>query len=364
MDFPFRSVLKKEHKSYAANINPPGDKLLDCSLGVNPYGYPKDIEKSIATFNWKKLINYPSSKILHNALRIYWEEIANFEEEEIILFDGSIQNLYSLNNIFSMSRKDEVIGFVPSFTDMVESVRSFEMKYCSIPLLNEKGLLNTEKLLESIGPRTSFVYIDRPNNPSGITINLKSLDKILKKAWVFNAYVVVDEAYGGFIPRDESALSLWENFDNLIVVRTFSKGFGLANLRCGYQIAPKEVTNILRKVTNPYMVSDFGRKICAEALDFPNFPLEHCSDFADVKKEIRRMCKLNLTMLPTDDRVPICTLKLNEAGDLQAMLLDQGVLAVSGRDFESLTERFVRIRIPRKEEKNQLLKAINTLDNI
>lgn len=363
MNFTFRPQLTKEVKSYASHTPVVTEALLDCSLGVNPYGFPPEVAEVMDRFEQRRLLDYPHSDMLYQALREYWKGITSLEVSHLTLANGSICGLYCLNNVFSQTQRREAVGFVPSFTDMVESVRNFGMTYRGVPMrLAEAGRADVNDLISALSDQTAFVYLDRPNNPTGQTLSLPDVEQVLTAARQVGAYVIVDEAYGDFIPRKESALAFWGRYDNLIVIKTFSKGFGLANLRGGYIVAPEEITGYLAKTSNPYLLSDLEREIFAEALRHPTHPTAHSTDFAAAKREITQRIGKRLTMLTTDERVPICTLALNEAGDLQKLLLEEGILTVSGVEFETLDRRFVRLRVPSAALAERLILAIERVE--
>jgi histidinol-phosphate aminotransferase len=93
-----------------------------------------------------------------------------------------------------------------------------------------------------------ILYIDSPNNPTGFQFKKEELTELIKK---FQGIVIIDEAYGEF--SDYSVASLTKKFDNLIVVKTFSKTFGLAGLRLGYVIASKKFIDVFSRVLQyPY----------------------------------------------------------------------------------------------------------------
>ena len=83
-----------------------------------------------------------------------------------------------------------------------------------------------EDLLPLLSEKTAFVYVDRPNNPTGQTLPLSEIEMLCRAAWDAGAYCVVDEAYGDFLPRSESTVALADRWENLIVIRSFSKGYG------------------------------------------------------------------------------------------------------------------------------------------
>ena len=359
MEFKFRTQLTQEIKSYAAHTPLVPEGTLDCSLGVNPYGYPEAAAEAIRSFDLHHLMDYPHSRVHYSALVEYWKGLADITEDEIFFSNGSICGLYCLNNIFSQAERSEVLGFIPTFTDMVESARSFGMSYRGVPArLEENCRMDASDLIAAIRPETAVVYIDRPNNPTGQTMPLADVKAILEAAKLNSSYVIVDEAYGDFIPRGESSMVLRADYENLIVIKTFSKGFGLANLRGGYIVANADVCGMLTRTSNPYIYSDLERAACAAALGCPEHPQAHAADFAAAKAAIAECSGKRLKLLETDGRVPIFTLALDEPGDLQEMLLKHGVLAVSGREFELLDERYVRIRVPTSDCADRLTAAV------
>ena len=134
----------------------------------------------------------------------------------------------------------------------------------------ENGRAAAEDLLPLLTEKTAFFYVDRPNNPTGQTMPLGDVERLCRAAAAAGAFCVVDEAYGDFLPREESAMTLMDRYDNLIIIRTFSKGFGLANLRAGYLVLPPKLTAMLRQCSNPYVLSDIQRRR-PDRSGFPDF---------------------------------------------------------------------------------------------
>jgi histidinol-phosphate aminotransferase len=202
--------------------------------------------------------------------------------------------------------------------------------------------------------------------------------------------VIIDEAYGDFMPKENSAVQLFSKYPNLAVVKTLSKAFGLAGLRAGYVIAHKDLIGYMRKMVNPYMVSELAREVAAEALKHPEF-LEKCrEDFAGMKAEIRDT--LNPPVIKVykkgegDDaetyekRMPgpaSGRLHMAETLDTNSLLLlyhddkdiklaeeflKRGVLVIDGYDFKGLDSTSARVRLPKKEEFPKLLEAIKEIN--
>ena len=361
-DFPFRPSLLTEPKSYAFNT-PQGADYLDCSMGVNPYGYPPEAAEAFRSFDVTKLADYPHSSVLVTALENYWAPYAEVTEDRLFFCEGSVSGIYCINNLFAESERNEVVGFAPAFTDAMESSRRYGMVYREVPIrLEENGRCAAEDLIAALSAKTAFVYVDRPNNPTGQTMPLKDVAALADASRKVGAWLLVDEAFGDFIPQDESALTLMKDYDNLFVLRTFSKGFGLPNLRAGYIVSPSEMTRLYWRCSNPYVLSDLKRSVCAAALKGAAHATAHAGDFVAVKQRIREAVSgSDFYMLQTDDRVPIFALASRREEDLQAVLLDAGLLTVSGHEFAGLGEQYVRIRIPVESQVSRMTETLSAL---
>ena len=363
MEYPFRKPLTVPSRSYAVATPPDPKFLLDCTMGVNPYGYPEAAAEAIHTMDLHHLQDYPHDTCLYQSVCSFWQDYTKLTEDMLFFSDGSVSGIYCLNNLFAQGIRNEIVGFFPTFTDMVESARRFGFQYRGVPMREgERGRAAAEDLLPYLSEKTAFFYLDRPNNPTGQTLPLSDIRHLCSAAASAGAYCVVDEAYGDFLPREESAMTLMDTFDNLIIIRTFSKGFGLANLRAGYLVQQSELTSMLRQCSNPYVLSDIQRRACAAALMEPGFPVSHAEDFSSAKQQILEKIGTRIRMLETDGRVPICTLMLREEGDLQRMLMEKGIYALSGCDFEGLNARYVRVCVPVKQSLPRLTDALEALE--
>ena len=363
MDYEFRPVLKKELLSYVVNMPEITEDTMDCSLGVNPYGYPEGVLEFTRQIDFTHMDAYPHDHSLTDKLIDYWKDVAPISKDEIFYCAGSVTGIYDVCVLFMQSERNEVIGFNPTFTDMAVSAGNYGFTYTGVQYDADKDIgPNLDNLLAALSDKTAFIYLDRPNNPLAFTLTLEQLERVVSAARDNGSYVFIDEAYAGFLPREESALALWDRYDNLIVLRSFSKGFGLANLRAGYLVTNAELHEMFVKAITPYVLSDMDTQICAKALEYPTHPQSHAQDIAEAKQAIREVIGKRIVMLPSDDRVPICTLMLTEEGNLQNLLLKYKVLAVSGVEYDGTDERYVRLRVTEKERMPELLKRLKAAE--
>ncbi|MEG0292150.1 MAG: aminotransferase class I/II-fold pyridoxal phosphate-dependent enzyme [Anaerovoracaceae bacterium] len=355
-----KELLEQEKNSYASDILVLPENGLDCSEGCNPYGFPDSVLE--IDYDFRKLAAYPHSQAPYDAIINYWKSNVNLEKENILLADGSIGAIYTVNNIFAIPGA-KVLGYAPQFTDYVANIKFCGMEYHGIQLKPENNYkLDTKEIYDAITPDLSIVYLDNPNNPTGQVIPLKEIEEIIIKAGSLGVCVIVDEAYGDFITKAESATTLLEKYENLIVLRTLSKGFGLAGVRAGFVLGSKPLIAYMKKTTNPYVLGDFSRELVATVLNGANNLESHIANFVTIKDRLISMDLPNITIAETDPRVPICLLiHKDENINLVDTLFQKGILSVPGGEFEGLGKNTARLRMPKIEDMDRFISIIASL---
>ncbi len=352
-----------EKNSYASDHIDLPEGGIDCSEGCNPYGFPKEIEKVLSSFDPSRFAPYPHSTAAYDGICNYWKEQCELKKENIMLSDGSIAALYIINNLFNV-KNAKIMGVAPQFTDFVANVRLLGMNYEPAYMKRENNFqINVDELLDGITEEVSMLYIDNPNNPTGQILDEHDIQRLLEKARECNVCLVVDEAYGDFMPKENSAVKFLNDYENLIVVRTLSKGFGLAGLRAGYILASESLISCMNKVSNPYQIGEFTRELVGAALNSPNNITDHMKYFVRQKGILREFLGNCLEMAKTSDTVSICLIyHKDQKVDLYKRFLEEGVLTVPGAEFEGLNSSYVRIRMPKMEEFHVLQKAVERIN--
>lgn len=203
---------------------------------------------------------YPDSdsKELREHLALYY----NCKAENILVGNGSSELISMVINAYC-DKGDEVISFVPSF--------SMYQTYCDLCGAEYVGVetdsdfsQNINKLIqkaEEINPK--IVILCNPNNPTGYITPREDVIKLLDS--VKNSIIIVDEAYADFF--ENSVLDLINSYENIIVMRTLSKAFGLAGLRVGSLIANEELVKYIWKVKVPYNLNILSQYAALKALN-------------------------------------------------------------------------------------------------
>lgn len=351
-------LLKFERKSYVHDLRElrkrgmSEEELLDCSFGENPFGCSPLVRRALLKIERSDVEKYPKQEYyseLKEKIAEYWSATAIIKH--ILLGAGSMYVLERINLLF-LGKGKKILGCCPQFTEFMTEAMLLGAKYECVPLLKEKNFkFDVETFLEKINDSYSLIYIDNPNNPTGQTIALKDIEEIVRKASRQDVPVIIDEAYGEFIEKKESAISLINVYDNLIVARSFSKGFGLPGLRVGYAVCGDLLGEFLKKVDVPFSVTSIAALLAQKALEDEEF-LQRC------REKIRRVkAKLiaefranNYIVSETSLVVPIFVVGREEKVDLYRNFLRRNVLTTPGAGFPGLGAKFVRIRTPREEE--------------
>lgn len=361
----FRESIRNMKKtSYAKETGQAVDTsgFMDCSNGINPFGISGRVLNSLKNFDVSELNTYPKPAYgLKKVIIEYWERVSLIDENQIILGDGSIELIYKINKLF-VDNKSLVMGYSPQFSDYVDDVHANGGIYESYVLEESNNFkMDPDRFIQMMDRKHSLFYLDNPNNPTGQVIGIDDLEKIIKKAAEFERPIIIDEAYGDFISRKMSAVSLVNKYKNLIVIRSLSKGLGLAGIRAGYMVTSKYIADQYRKISNPYEMNSIARHIAEAALKDCDF-MEVCSEKIVTSKRMFTESLKRLQVLETNESVPIMTLRHPDSNvDFEDLLLKQEVKAVSCRGFVGLGQNYVRMMI--NPDTESLILRIQRIEN-
>lgn len=270
-DEPFREKLRTMRSRDSYVIEDTVERFAE-RLGINTL----EITKLNANENFfiprEKLVGFVKEVADESDLRIYPQEethrlveklsdYVDVPQDCIMIGNGSDELIERVMQVF-VEKGDQALSISPTFSMYKHFVRLLGAEYVEVPLRKD-FTLDTERILNSVTPRTKILILCSPNNPTGNQFEMTDIESLLEG---FRGAVVVDEAYVEF--ADYSVTRLLREFDNLVVLRTFSKAFGLAGLRLGYGLANAELSTALtEKIQPPYPVSSMSLRMGAKLLD-------------------------------------------------------------------------------------------------
>lgn len=327
--------------------------IIDCSLGTNPFIDEKIIEKYIKECS-SEINKYPylQYELLKEELLNFWKKIISekIDKNNIAFGSGTMGILRNLSE-FLIREGTKVLGIAPQFPRFISEVELKKGIYEYYKLEksnNYKFIVND--FLKQINFNYIIISIENPNNPTGQIININDIEKVVAEAKKYNSMVIVDEAYGDYMPVDNSAISLVEKYDNVMVLRSASKFYGLPNHRIGYMFADKEIIKIYNEISIPFQFSDLSASIFIQILK--NYEkLEYTKlKTVEINEKIYNSIKEE-NYIYTSTRTPIFTVKSNKYENLTKKLIEKGILAEGCGYFMNLDDTYARIRINKDYEK-------------
>lgn len=227
----------------------------DVWLNANEYPVPVEFQLTQQNLN-----RYPECQPKQVIER--YAAYAGVKPEQVLVSRGADEGIELLVRAFCEPGEDAVLYCAPTYGMYSVSAEAFGVEYRTVQAL-EGWQLDLPAIAEKLDG-VKVVFVCSPNNPTGQLINPQDLRTLLEMTRG-KALVVADEAYIEFCPQATVAGWLKE-YPNLVVLRTLSKAFALAGLRCGFTLASEEIINLLLKVIAPYPLSTPVADIAAQAL--------------------------------------------------------------------------------------------------
>ncbi|WP_200550491.1 histidinol-phosphate transaminase [Kosakonia sp. LAM2021] len=191
-----------------------------------------------------------------------YAQYAGVKPEQVLVSRGADEGIELLIRAFCEPGKDAVLFCPPTYGMYSVSAETLGVEYRTVPALSD-WQLDLQGIADKLAG-VKIIYVCSPNNPTGQIINPQDF-RVLLEMTRGKAIVVADEAYIEFCPQ--ATLAGWlSEYPNLVVLRTLSKAFALAGLRCGFTLANEDVIALLLKVIAPYPLSTPVADIAAQAL--------------------------------------------------------------------------------------------------
>jgi histidinol-phosphate aminotransferase len=279
--------------------------------------------------------------------------IKKISPEHIFLGNGSDEAIDLLIRMSCEPGKDEIIIMPPTYGMYQVSADINNVKAVKVPLTPDFQL-DTKSVLDNITPDTKIIWICSPNNPTGNLLDRQSILQILQN---FDKLVVIDEAYVDFSP-ESSWIEELENYPNLVVLQTFSKAWGLANLRVGMAFANEMLIKVFNKIKAPYNINGLTQQLLTESLSDNSFVDAMVEKIAAEKEKlIQQLQKLPLVKKVYPSDANFLLVKFDRAAAVFHYLIEKKII-VRDRSKVRLTEGCLRISIGTVEENMALVEAI------
>lgn len=318
-------------------------EVVKLASNENPLGpSPKALE-AIAQMA-PKLHLYPD--ISSRTLRLALAKKLDIAPESLVFGNGSDDIIHLLGVTF-LEPGDEVIQADPSFV-RYEAAAVLNKALChKVPLTPDWGY-DLEALLRAVTSRTRLVFIANPNNPTGTILSRSGIEALLDRL-PEQAILVIDEAYYEYatgLPEYPECLDFVRNERNVVLLRTFSKAYGLAGLRIGYGIMRPEIAGWLERTREPFNVNLLAQTAAAAALEDEAFVAQTVAVNEEGKRTLYAAFEhLGLDYTPTYGNFIFVQVGRDGRAVADA-LLRRGVIVRFSPDFKSQTHLRVSIGTP------------------
>lgn len=281
-------------------------------------------------------------------------KVKSVSPENIFLGNGSDEAIDSVFRLFANPGKDKAIICPPTYGMYEVSANINDVEIVNIPLL-PNFQLDKIAILQTIAQDSTIklIFICSPNNPTGNLI--EGIEEIVEG---FDGIVVVDEAYVDFSP-ESSKLPVIEQYNNLIVLQTLSKAWGLAGVRVGFAFAQTEIIALLNKIKAPYNISTLNQQ---QALAKLSKPEEFEAERDEILTERERMEK-ELLQLPIVRKIypssaNFLLAEVDNANNVYNRLVAKNVVV---RNRDSIIKNCIRITVGTKQENDTLLTELKDI---
>jgi len=248
----------------AEELNIPVAKIIKLDGNENPYD---PLPEVIATLSSLKNISFYPDTLSSNLIKVLAKK-ENLETNNFIASSGSDELIELLIKAYA-NLSDTVLSVSPTFgmISFLAQVHGIKHVAVSQQLVKEEPfahyVLDEDQFFDE-AKQSKIVFIARPNNPDGSVVSENFIERLAS----LPVLVVIDEAYIEF--SGFQSLAKWvSQYDNLVVLRTFSKAYGLGGLRVGYGIMSNDIRKVIVSIKQPYNVNVAGQKAAVAALSSP-----------------------------------------------------------------------------------------------
>lgn len=327
--------------------------VVKLASNENPLGPSPAALKAVAK-QLDRLHYYPDGNCYQ--LRMALAKKFGIDPDEVIIGNGT-DELLTLITIAYINPDDEAVMAQPTFSEYEFALRLMGGTPRPVSLTGDGFNYDFDALAAAVNERTRLVFICSPNNPTGTIVQRKPLERFLASLPP-RILVVLDHAYVEYVtdPSHPDGLEYIKQERPLLVLRTFSKIYGLAGLRIGYAIAPAAVIADLNRVREPFNVNAAAQAAAAAALE----DSDHLARSRALTERGRRQLaagfeRMGLKAVPTEANFCFVDLKTDSRRIFEA-LLRRGVIVRSGDIFGYPTH--IRVTCGTEEQNHRFLAAL------
>ncbi len=350
----FRPEILREQPYVVGGMATPAVKL---NQNESPYDLPRDVKTMLVD----AFLNAPFNRYGSEqpfALRSVIADRYGVEPESVIVGNGSNELTYTLGLCF-IAPGTPVVLPAPMFSLFEKVVHLYGGRAVLVPPRADLSF-DVDALEAAIRTeKPAYTVVATPNNPTGLALSLADIERL---AAASAGLLVVDEAYGEFVPDTPSAVTLLDRYPNVLVMRTFSKAFGLAGLRVGYFVGHPGVIREMMKSRLPFVVDAIAEHIARWMCEHIARVEETAADLKVRTQRLRRdtAARPGVEALPTEANFFLLRVAGYDGPSLQGAFASHGVSIRTMHAYPELPG-FARVSCGTEPENQRFLAALDAL---
>lgn len=334
------------------------EEIVDFSANINPLGMPIAAWKALSEA-LEQLQHYPEmyadSLVKQISLRY------KIPVSRIVAGNGSTELIYLLVRVL---RPKTALIVAPAFTEYQRAVTVYSGKLDFCYTLYENNFIpQPDDIIKALQKRPDILFMGNPNNPSGSLLRPEELLPVIEAAGRSGTTCIIDEAFIDFVDGRASMDFMVAEYDNLVVLRSLTKIYSLAGLRCGYLLAGGEMVEKLRYHQEPWNVNSLAIAAAQEALKEQLF-LEESRRFIARERDFLRQHLERISSLHLfPSQVNYLLIKMDTRQHSARQLSDflrrrHNILIRLCGDYTGLDDSFIRIAVKSRENNQRLVTAM------
>ena len=335
---------------YTPGEQPKIDNLIKLNTNENPYPPSPAVAEALRKLNVERLRRYPdpTADALRDAIAAHW----HVKRENVICGNGSDDLLTMIFRAFTSPEKPVAV-LDPSYSLYPVLAAMQEAPVIRIPLERDTFELGVD--LAQAAKGANLAVLTRPNAPTGNALPRATVENFCR---AFDGVVVIDEAYADFAADD--CMEFATKFDNVLVMRTFSKSYSLAGVRLGYLVGARELVDGLMKLKDSYNVDMLAQTVGLAAFEDQPTLRRHVAMIRDTRERLAdELRKLGFAVVPSQSNFLFASPPDGDAARVFAELRKNAVIV---RYFPGeVTGKHIRISVGTDEEIDRLLELVRRI---
>jgi histidinol-phosphate aminotransferase len=301
------------------------EKVVKLASNENMLPIPENVRKSIND-ELSQIHCYPDSDNYY--LRQRLAAINGLQLEQVIVGAGSVELIHMLIRTF-LKAGEKVLTSEKTFSLYKIATTEFagQASYLEAPM-DEKLCFDLEAMARRIDKKTKIIFITNPNNPTGTFVPAAAIHQFIQKV-PKDKIIVLDNAYQEYVDNPDDYVTGLDEIHagkNVIVLRTFSKVYGLAGLRVGYALAKSEIISLLNRVKAPFNVTRIGQRAALASLESDDYKNRSALlNRANKAKLLGQLQSLGMSVIPSQTNFLLFFPKI-DVTELNLRLLKEGVI--------------------------------------